>query len=357
MQKIQAKKSLGQNFLQDKDVLQTIAESITVKGRHIIEVGPGYGALTDYLIGASPKQLDLIELDIDMVNILVDRFSLQKIDAEQKSSHTWWKQWMGAWEWKLSEWDESSISDGRSERVFSPSKPFASFQLWKERGTEVNIYHQDILTFTPPNTPYSVIANIPYYITSPILFHFLYPHSWITEKSQKQEIQGRKIFSKGFYTDVNDWEINFSNDEVRCFSDFSSPENMVILMQREVWEKILEWRAKKPHHSYLSLALEEACESIEPICLVPRTAFSPAPKVDSIVLKFVVKRERNTSQESALLDLWKVAFTHPRKTLLSNLKWSQYDMEKVKSWLTECGYDERVRAEAVKREDWRKLIS
>ena len=88
MHTIKAKKSLGQNFLQDEDVLRTIAESIEVTTKHIIEVGPGYGALTDYLIAASPKQLDLIELDIDMVNILVDRFSLQNIDAEQKSGYT-----------------------------------------------------------------------------------------------------------------------------------------------------------------------------------------------------------------------------------------------------------------------------
>jgi 16S rRNA (adenine1518-N6/adenine1519-N6)-dimethyltransferase len=77
MRHIHAKKSLGQNFLQDRDVLETISSSIEVLGKHILEVGPGYGALTDFLIEKSPKRLDLIELDQDMVDILVERFGVK----------------------------------------------------------------------------------------------------------------------------------------------------------------------------------------------------------------------------------------------------------------------------------------
>ena len=127
-------------------------------------------------------------------------------------------------------------------------------------------------------------------------------------------------------------------------------------MQQEVGEKILEGRAKKPHHSYLSLAMELACADIEIVRYVWRESFDPAPKVDSIVLKFSVKHTRDREIEEQLLTLWRIAFTHPRKTLLSNLRWSHYDIEWVKKWLTDCGYDERVRAEAVRKEDWGKLI-
>jgi 16S rRNA A1518/A1519 N6-dimethyltransferase RsmA/KsgA/DIM1 with predicted DNA glycosylase/AP lyase activity len=326
MHSIKAKKSLGQNFLQDKNILETIASSIAVQGKHILEVWPGYGALTDFLIEKSPQRLDLIELDRDMVDILVERFDIETIPQK------WWQKWWGVWGGKLSESDErnnwglgvGTVWEQRWEAKrwkatsFPTPDGFGTFdtkstsiQLWKEGNIYVHL--QDILTFTPPATPYSVIANIPYYITSPILFHFLYESG-------------------------------------------NPPEAMVILMQKEVGEKILEWRAKKPHHSYLSLALEEACETIDALCIVPRTAFHPAPKVDSIVLRFVVKKTRNRERENVLLSLWKEAFTHPRKTLLSNLKWSQYDREKVVSWLRECDYDEKVRAEAIKREDWWKLI-
>jgi 16S rRNA (adenine1518-N6/adenine1519-N6)-dimethyltransferase len=141
----------------------------------------------------------------------------------------------------------------------------------------IALHHQDVLTYAPPYEQYAVVANIPYYITSPILFHFLYdiPHA---------------------------------------------PETMVIMMQEEVGEKILEGRARKPHHSYLSLAMELACEDIEIVRYVGRESFDPAPKVDSIVLKFQIKKPRDHDIEKRLLNLWKVAFTHPRKTLLSNLK-------------------------------------
>ncbi len=92
------------------------------------------------------------------------------------------------------------------------------------------------------------------------------------------------------------------------------------MMQEEVGEKILEGCARKPHHSYLSLAMELACDDIEIVRYVGKESFDPAPKVDSIVLKFTVKRDRNRDREEALLALWRIAFTHPRKTLLSNLK-------------------------------------
>ena len=102
--------------------------------------------------------------------------------------------------------------------------------------------------------------------------------------------------------------------------------------------------------------MEEACDDIDIVRYVPRTSFDPAPKVDSIVLRFLVKKDRNREQEKSLISLWKVAFAHPRKTLLSNMKGSTYDMEKIRNLLVTLGYDERVRAEAVKREDWKVIL-
>ncbi len=78
MPSIKAKKSLGQNFLIDEEALFDIAHSIEVRGKHIIEVGPGYGALTDYLVAEDPLSLDLVELDRDMVEILCSKFKRMK---------------------------------------------------------------------------------------------------------------------------------------------------------------------------------------------------------------------------------------------------------------------------------------
>lgn len=143
MQTIKAKKSLGQNFLIDKEALFDISSSIEITGKNIIEVGPGYGALTEYIINESPQSITLVELDRDMIEILDDR--LQN-------------------EWK---------------------------------GTPIFIENQDVLQFVPKEENYSVIANIPYYITSPILFRFLYDLP-------------------------------------------NPPDEMTIMMQKEVGEKILE---------------------------------------------------------------------------------------------------------------------
>ena len=218
MQKIKAKKALGQNFLIDEDALSDIAGAIEISGKHIIEVGPGYGALTDHIIAAQPVSLDLIELDQDMVDILKGKYTPETL----------------------------------------------------------TLHHTDILRYTPPYEQYSVIANIPYYITSPILFYFLY------------ELP-------------------------------STPDEMVIMMQEEVGDKILEGRARKPHHSFLSLCMEQSCRDIERVRYVGRSSFDPAPRVDSIVLRFIVQKDRNRDQEQQLIKLWKIVFAHPRKTLLSNI--------------------------------------
>ena len=102
--------------------------------------------------------------------------------------------------------------------------------------------------------------------------------------------------------------------------------------------------------------MEEACTEIDIVRYVPRTSFDPAPKVDSIVLRFIARKNRDRELEQSLISLWKVAFAHPRKTLLSNIKGSTYDIDNIRSILLELGYDERVRAEAIVREDWKMFL-
>lgn len=314
MEYIRAKKSLGQNFLIDHEALFDIASSIEVTGKHIIEVGPGYGALTDYLIEENPATLDLVELDKDMIKILEEKYRLVS-DTSILFDEVWdsldevFEEIQDvsdvSWISENKSWRESKVNQ-REEEVSETS--INHIQRW-----EMELHHQDVLKFTPAYEAYSVIANIPYYITSPILFHFLY-------------------------------------DLPRA------PDSMVIMMQKEVGEKILEWRARKPHHSLLSLAMESACEDISIVRYVWKNSFDPPPKVDSIVLKFEWKKVRDRKQELELIKIWKIAFTHPRKTLLSNFKWTHHDINSIKKWLTTNNYDERVRAEAIKREDWNNFL-
>jgi 16S rRNA A1518/A1519 N6-dimethyltransferase RsmA/KsgA/DIM1 with predicted DNA glycosylase/AP lyase activity len=66
--------------------------------------------------------------------------------------------------------------------------------------------------------------------------------------------------------------------------------------------------------------MEQACSDITAIRIVDKSSFDPAPKIDSIVLRFTLLKDRDRRDEKALMNLWKAAFSHPRKTLLSNIK-------------------------------------
>ena len=187
--RIKAKKNLGQNFLVNKKIISEISDIILIKNKNIVEVGPGYWALTEKLLEKKPKSLDLVELDSDMVNILEDRINSWDLDLKE---------------------------------------------------VEFKINKIDILKYTPSFKEYDVIANIPYYITSPILRYFLY--------------------------DLK-----------------NNPDNMIILMQKDVWDKIL--KKNKNKSSVLSLIIEKKAFISEKI-FVWKENFIPAPKVESSVLLF-----------------------------------------------------------------------
>ncbi|MDD4151892.1 MAG: rRNA adenine N-6-methyltransferase family protein, partial [Candidatus Gracilibacteria bacterium] len=70
---IKAKKLFGQNFLQNIQILEKIAREFDIRGKNVLEIGPGYGALTSYLLDEKPTSLTLVELDRDMIEILNKR--------------------------------------------------------------------------------------------------------------------------------------------------------------------------------------------------------------------------------------------------------------------------------------------
>ena len=73
-----AKKSLGQNFLIDKNIIKKIANLININGRDIIEIGPGKGALTDEILKKNPKSLKIIEKDSKLANELKIKYTNKK---------------------------------------------------------------------------------------------------------------------------------------------------------------------------------------------------------------------------------------------------------------------------------------
>ena len=262
--KILAKKSLGQNFLVNEEITTQISQLVEVAWKNIVEVGPGYWALTEKLLHQKPASLHLVELDRDMIEILEDRFMQPSPPAP--------------------------LPEGEG-----------SFQ----------IYNQDILEFVPEFQGYSVIANIPYYITSPILRHFLY-----------------------------DLE--------------NKPEHMIILMQKDVGDKIIG--GKKDKTSVIRLLVEKRYKVSEKL-FVPPESFSPSPKVDSSVLLFEKHDSFQDVDDHSFLEIIKIWFSSNRKKLIKNLVTGWYEKEKIIWFFQENDILEMVRWEDLSIGIWVKLVS
>jgi len=261
---IKAKKSLGQNFLLDEKILNNIVNTLDIKWKSIIEVGTGYGALTEKLISKKVKNLTLIELDKDMVNILEDR-------KENDFDLTW---------------------------------------------INLEIINKDILDFQSDFIDYSLIANIPYYITSPILRHFLY--------SQKY-----------------------------------APKNMLILMQKDVWDKILLWQSgnssnnKKIKTSVLSLFISKKSD-VKEVCFVWKECFHPATKVESSVISFSLHSKYSDLEDDFFLEIIKKWFSSPRKKLIKNLE-SVYKKDKLNEIFSSLSISDNSRWENLSIDKWYDL--
>jgi 16S rRNA (adenine1518-N6/adenine1519-N6)-dimethyltransferase len=255
---IKAKKSLGQNFLKDPLILNEIIRAANLSPSDIVlEIGPGKGVLTQALIDRAAKVI-AVELDQDLLPVLQNRF-------------------------------------GSAE----------NFEL----------VHQDALKFTPPTAPYKIVANIPYYITSPLLNHFLLDQ----------------------------------------FTNGNPPEMIVFMVQKEVAEKIIAANGK---HSVLSLQVHMFGEP-EMVCIVPREAFEPAPKVESAVIKIRI-HEKPQIQSDLKKIFWLIhmCFAQKRKKLTRNLANAfKKKPAEMRTLLEQLKINPDVRAENLTLKEWHLLVA
>ncbi len=255
---VRAKKSLGQNFLHDESVLEDIVNASEIQSDEtLVEIGPGEGFLTRALLEKAGKVL-AIEIDRDLYPWL-------KMDFGKNSKFT--------------------------------------------------LIEGDALHYNPPEGPYKVIANIPYYITSPLLTHFL----------QEQ------------------------------FEEGNPPSRLVLMVQREVAEKII---AKEGKHSVLSLCVH-IFGMPRMVRLVAPSCFHPRPAVDSAVLCIdIYKEPKIKAPFKKLLWLIKMSFSQKRKKLSNNLSFAlKSNTTEVKKILEENGISGDIRAEDLSLEDWQNLFN
>ncbi len=249
MAEVKAKKSLGQNFLKDENILRKIADSFKVNANDlIIEIGPGMGALTKYLI-QKPSSLFCYEIDERMKDILLS-FKSEKVEI-----------------------------------IFDD---FLRRDLQKDLKQDFeHIY---------------VIANIPYYITTPIIEHLL---------ESAMPISG-----------------------------------MTLLVQKEVALRFCA-SPKTKDYGYFTVFLQHFFE-IHKLFDVSPNAFVPKPKVTSSVVQFVRKEKIYDLDVSSFCSFLKQCFQYKRKTLRNNLQ--QYDWSKIQNILDKYGFSLNVRAEELSYE-------
>lgn len=257
--KFKPKKRLGQHFLIDEEVLNSIISAAALTSEDIVvEVGPGLGVVTRRLAKQTAKVI-AVELDYTLVSIL-----------------------------------QQSLS------AFS----------------NVSIIHGDMLKIAPSQLlkglaqNYKVVANLPYYITSPILRHFL-------EASLK-------------------------------------PSLMVVMVQKEVGEAMT---AAPGRMSLLSVSTQLYSKPTA-ITYVPKESFYPPPKVDSLVLRLDIysKLPIGASDIASFFNVVKAGFSSPRKQLRNSLA-QAFGMppDQVALLLEKAGVEAKRRAETLSLEEWEKL--
>ena len=261
------KKSFGQNFLTDTNILQKIVDTAEIDDQvNVIEIGPGIGALTEFLAERA-AQVMAFEIDHRLVPILADTL-----------------------------------------------RDFNNVTVVNEDILKVDLA-QHIQNFKNPDLPIKVVANLPYYITTPILMHLI--ESGIP------------------------------------FSEF------VVMMQKEVADRISAQPNTKAYGS-LSIAVQYYMTA-KVAFIVPRTVFVPAPNVDSAILKMVRRPEPAVAveDESFFFKISKASFTHRRKTLWNNLTGYFGKTEEVKDKLTkaldQAGLSPSVRGEALSLAEFASL--
>ena len=261
------KKSFGQNFLTDTNILQKIVDTAEIDDQvNVIEIGPGIGALTEFLAERAAEVM-AFEIDHRLVPILADTL-----------------------------------------------RDFDNVTVVNEDILKVDLA-QHIQNFKNPDLPIKVVANLPYYITTPILMHLI--ESGIP------------------------------------FSEF------VVMMQKEVADRISAQPNTKAYGS-LSIAVQYYMTA-KVAFIVPRTVFVPAPNVDSAILKMVRRPEPAVAveDESFFFKISKASFTHRRKTLWNNLTGYFGKTEEVKDKLTkaldQAGLLPSVRGEALGLEEFASL--
>lgn len=261
---ISANKNLGQNFLIDDDVVENIISSANIGSNDlVIEIGPGLGTLTARLLEKAYKVI-AIELDDKMINILNERFSL-----------------------------------------------YNNFELIHQDVLKVDL-KQKIAENSDTISAVKIVANLPYYITTPIIMKLL--------------------------------------------EDRLPVESITVMIQKEVADRLTATPGKK-NTGAITYCVSYYCEAKD-VLLVPNTAFLPSPEVNSEVIKLTIRDEPPIAvkDENFFFKVIHSSFMQRRKTLLNGLANNGIASKEVlKKMLNDLQLDENVRGETLNLEQFAQI--
>ena len=262
---ISASKSLGQNFLINDEVIEKIVESANISNEDlIIEIGPGLGTLTKRLLEKAKKVI-AIELDKRMISILQERFSL-----------------------------------------------YDNFKLINDDILKVNL--NEIIQNEKDIKEVKIVANLPYYITTPIIMKLL--------------------------------------------EDKLTLKSITVMVQKEVAKRLTSNPGSKQAGA-ITYAVNYYCEP-EEIVLVPNSSFIPEPEVESEVIKLNLRNNPPVKirSEEVFFKLIKASFMQRRKTLVNGITNSGLmSKEEIKTLLKKVNLPENVRGEVLTMQDFAKLTN
>ena len=259
------KKRLGQNFLINPDVIGDIIDFANItKEDTVLEIGPGVGFVTEKLVKHAKKVI-AVELDEEAIK------ELEKLDCDN-----------------------------------------------------LEIIHNDILKTdisALSEDSVKVVANIPYYITSPIIAHLL-----------------------GEIDDLNNKNRNKIKD-------------IILMVQEEVARRIVATEKSQSKQYGLLTILSQFWADCEIIRLVGRKSFYPAPKVNSALVSLKVRQKPllDLKDYSFFRRVIKAAFSQRRKTLKNCLVGAGFDKEKVTKAISDLGLNENIRGEKLSIQEFGKL--
>lgn len=265
---ITASKSLGQNFLINDEVIEKTIDASCISNQDlIIEIGPGLGTLTNKLLQKAKKVI-AIELDNRMIEILKDRFSL-----------------------------------------------YSNLEIINEDILKVNL--QEIIKKEKNESQIKevkIVANLPYYITTPIIMKLLEDKLDIT--------------------------------------------SITVMVQKEVAKRLTANLGEKLAGA-ITYSVQYYCEA-EEIIEVQKESFIPAPEVESEVIKLTLRKEPpvKINNEKLFFNLIKVSFMQRRKTFLNGVSNSKLvEKQKLKDILKELEIPENIRGENLTLEQFAKIAN